>query len=119
MAVKSSFQVLVIDQLSRVMPRIRARSMFGGVGLYAGDLFFALIADDTLYFKTDDSTRPDFEARGMGPFRPFGDAGGTMQYYQVPEDLLEDPDALRLWVEKAVEIARRSKARRPSRPRGK
>ena len=93
-------------------------AMFGGVGLYAGEHFFALIADDTLYFKVNESTRPDFEARGMGPFRPFGDAGGTMQYYQVPEDLLEDPDALRPWVEKAVEVARQKKARRSPRPRG-
>lgn len=86
--------------------------MFGGVGIYSGDLFFALIADDTLYFKVDDSTRPDFVARGMGPFRPFGDDGGTMKYYQLPEDLLEDPDALRLWAEKAVAIARAKPKRR-------
>jgi DNA transformation protein and related proteins len=112
--VSSSFRVLVLDQLTRVIPRIRARPMFGGVGLYAGDVFFALIADDTVYFKTDDATRPEFEARGMKPFRPFGDGGGTMQYYQVPEDLLEDPEALRPWAEKAVAIARRHKARRPS-----
>lgn len=92
--------------------------MFGGVGLYSGELFFALIADDTVYFKTDESTRPDFEARGMGPFRPFGDAGGTMQYYQVPEDLLEDPEALRPWAEKAIAIARQKKGGRPSRRRG-
>jgi DNA transformation protein and related proteins len=88
--------------------------MFGGVGLYSGDVFFALIADDTVYFKTDETTRPDFEARGMEPFRPFGDGGGTMQYYQVPEDLLEDPEALRPWAEKAVAIARHSKTRRQS-----
>ncbi len=100
------------------MPRIRARPMFGGVGIYSGDVFFALIADDTLYFKVDDSTRSDFEARGMGPFRPFGDAGGTMQYYQLPEDLLEDPEALRPWAEKAVAIARQNKSRRSPRRRG-
>ena len=88
--------------------------MFGGVGIYSSDLFFALIADDTLYFKVDDSTRPEFEARGMEPFRPFGDDGGTMQYYQVPEDLLEDPDAMRPWVEKAMAVARQSKTRRSS-----
>jgi DNA transformation protein len=118
MAVSSSFQILVLDQLSRAIPGIRGRPMFGGVGIYSGQLFFALISDDTLYFKVDASTRPDFEARGMGPFRPFGDEGGTMKYYQLPEDLLEDPEALRPWAEKAVEIARQSKARRPSRRRG-
>jgi DNA transformation protein and related proteins len=118
MAVRSSFQILVLDQLSRAIPGIRARSMFGGVGIYSGQLFFALIADDTLYFKVDESTRPDFEARGMGPFRPFGDEGGTMKYYQLPEEVLEDPDELRSWAEKAVAVARQKKAPRPSRRRG-
>jgi DNA transformation protein len=115
MAVSSSFKVLVLDQLSRAVPRIRARPMFGGVGLYSDEIFFALISDDTLYFKVDASTRPEFEARGMGPFRPFGDEGGTMQYYQLPEDVLEDPDALRPWAEKALAIARQNKSRRRSR----
>jgi DNA transformation protein len=117
-AVSSSFQVLVLDQLSRAVPRIRARPMFGGVGLYSGELFFALIADDTVYFKVDASTRPEFEARGMGPFRPFGDVGGTMQYYQLPEDVLEDPETLRPWAEKSLAIARQKKILRPSRRRG-
>jgi DNA transformation protein len=89
--------------------------MFGGVGIYATDLFFALIADDAVYFKVDDSTRPDFEARGMGPFQPYGEDGEVMQYYQVPEELLEDPEALRQWVERAVGAARRAKSHRPRR----
>lgn len=89
--------------------------MFGGVGIYAGRLFFALIADDTLYFKVDDSTRGDFEARGMGPFRPYGADGEAMQYYQVPEELLEDPEALRPWAEGAIAVARRAKGRRARR----
>jgi DNA transformation protein and related proteins len=86
--------------------------MFGGVGIYSGQLFFALIADDVLYFKVDESTRPDFEARGMEPFRPFGEDGGTMKYYQLPEDVLEDPEELRPWAEKAVAIAGQKKTRR-------
>jgi DNA transformation protein len=115
MAVSRSFQVLVLDQLSGAVPSVRARPMFGGVGIYSGDLFFALIADDTVYFKVDASNRPDFEARGMEPFRPFGDASGAMQYYQLPEEVLEDSEALRHWAEKALAVARQSRSRRPSR----
>lgn len=111
-AVSSSFRTFIVDQLSRVAPRIRARSMFGGVGIYTGEVFFALIADDTLYLKVDDSNRADFEARHMGPFRPYGEAGEVMQYYQVPDDLLDDPEALRPWAEKAIAVARRKKGRR-------
>lgn len=86
--------------------------MFGGVGIYAGDLFFALVDDDMLYFKVDDSNRSDFEARGMGPFRPYGEGGEIMQYYQVSEDLLEDVEALREWANKAIAVARRKKVKR-------
>jgi DNA transformation protein len=78
--VSASFQTLVVEQLSRVLPGVRARPMFGGVGVYSNDMFFALVDDDVLYFKVDDTTRPDFEALGLGPFRPFGDEGETMQY---------------------------------------
>ncbi len=102
MPVSPSFRTFILDQLSRVAPRGRSRSMFGAVGIYAGELFFALIADDTLYLKVDESNRPDFEARGMGPFRPYGQAGEVMQYYRVPDDLVEDTEALRPWAEKAV-----------------
>ena len=119
MGVSPSFRTFVLEQLSRLDPRIRARSMFGGVGIYSGELFFALIDEDTLYFKVDDSNRPEFIARGMGPFQPGGPAGETMQYYEVPPDLLEDAEALRSWVEKAVDVARRKRtARSRRRPPG-
>lgn len=114
MAVSASFRTLVLDQLGRVVPSVRAKGMFGGVGLYAGELFFALIADDVLYLKTDDATRAAFEARGMGPFRPYGPEGPPMHYYQLPEDVLEDAEALRPWVDDAIGVARRAK-RRPKR----
>ena len=83
--------------------------MFGGVGIYTGDLFFALVADDALYLKGDDASRPEFEARGMSPFRPFGEDGEVMQYYQVPVEFLEDPEALRSWAEKSIAVAAHKK----------
>jgi len=116
MAVSESYRTFVLDQLGRAVPRIRARSMFGGVGIYAGELFFALLANDTLYLKVDDSNRPDFEARGMGPFLPFGDERDKMQYYEVPADLLEDPDALRPWAEKAIAVAAKKKSKKARKP---
>lgn len=109
MSVSPSFRAFALEQLGRNIQRLRARNMFGGVGIYAGELFFALIADDTLYFKVDDTTRGDFEARGLGPFRPYGEDGETMRYYRVAEDLLEDPEELRVWAERAIDVARRAR----------
>jgi len=109
MPVSPTFRAFVLDQLGQVAPKIRARSMFGGVGIYSSDLFFALVAGDQVYLKVDDSNRSDFEALDLGPFRPYGPDGEAMQYYPLPEDFLEDTDTLCEWVEKALAVARRAK----------
>lgn len=81
MPVSASFKIFILAQLEPAALNIRARAMFGGVGIYAGDHFFALLDDDTLCFKVDDQTRPKYTRRGMGPFRPYGEDGEVMQYY--------------------------------------
>lgn len=113
MSVSSSYQTFVLEQLSRVTSGIRARRMFGGVGIYSDDLFFALIDDDALYLKTDADSQREFEALGMKPFRPNADHGEVMGYHQLPEDILEDAEALRRWVDAALSVARQARKRRP------
>ena len=115
MTVSAGFRSYVLEQLGRVLSNVRSRSMFGGVGIYSGDLFFALIDDDTLYFKVDDSTRPDFESRNMDPFRPYGPEGEVMQYNCVPGEVLEDAEALDDWVQRAIAVAQIAKQRSPRR----
>jgi DNA transformation protein and related proteins len=112
MAVSSEYREFVLESLGRVAPAVTARSMFGGVGVYSAGLFFALMAGETLYLKVDDSNRGDFQAIGMAPFRPFDDDKHVMQYYELPADLLEDADALRPWVEKAIAVARRARKKK-------
>ncbi len=108
MSVNQSYVDFVADQLGRIVS-ITTRRMFGGVGVYGDGLFFAVLDDDALYFKVDDSNRADFEKAGKGPFKPFGDDGGSMNYYEVPAELLEDVEAIRPWVEKAMDVARSKK----------
>lgn len=112
MSVSEGFRSFALEQLGRAVPTLRARNMFGGVGVYAGDLFFALMDDDVLYFKVDDANRRRFEERGMGPFRPGGPTGEVMQYYEVPADVLEDVETLTPWAQEAVEVARRARTRK-------
>src|SRR5215217_5879926 len=111
MPVSPGYQTFVLDQLRRVVPSVRARRMFGAVGLYAGELFFALIDDDVLYLKVDDETRPEYEARGLKAFQPFGEGTTSMNYHEAPEDALEDPESLRPWAERALAVARRAKTK--------
>src|ERR1700732_4365139 len=115
MPVTDSFVEFVLEQLDHVGP-ITPKRMFGGVGLYAGELFFALLSGDVLYLKADDSTRREFEAAGARPFQPYPDRGsGTMQYYRVPAAILEDSGELIAWAKKSVTFSHAQRARPPTR----
>jgi DNA transformation protein len=92
---------------------VKPKAMFGGFGIYLDGLMFALIADDTLYFKADDSNRPAYQAAGSEPFRPFADRPErrqmTMPYWEVPAELFDDEDELRVWARAAVDAALRTR----------
>lgn len=105
----------LVQRLSRVA-RMRTRRMFGGVGIYSEELFFALIASDVLYFKVDAQNRGDFEARGMSAFQPFADKPATMSYYEVPSDVVGDDRRLGAWVAKALDAARAARGRAGAKP---
>jgi DNA transformation protein len=109
MPVTAGYIDFVRDLLAHFEP-LRIRRMFGGAGVYSGELFFAILADDTLYLKVDDNTRADCEARRLLPFRYRSKQGKTMTmgYYPLPADVLEDPEELRAWATRAVEAADRS-----------
>jgi DNA transformation protein len=107
MAVSPSYRDFVLEQLGRVTP-VTGKSMFGGVGIYSQGVFFALIAEDRLYFKVDEATRPEFERLGMEPFRPFGE-DSAMGYYEVPADVVEDAIQLAPWMHRAIAVAEEAK----------
>ena len=70
MRVTDGFRAFVLEQLADLQS-VRARAMFGGVGLYAGDVFFGLVAADALYLKVDDSNRHQYDTEGMTAFEPY------------------------------------------------
>lgn len=117
MAVGDDFRDFVLEQLAAA-GQVTSRSMFGGIGLYLDGLFFALIDDDTLYFKVDDSTRARYEKAGSKPFCPFPDRPDQpMGYWQVPAEVLEDSEELARWAREAMGIALAKRRKRPARRR--
>ena len=88
---------------------VRTRAMFGGHGIYVDEVFMAIIAGDTLWFKVDNGNRADYEALGYGPFKPFGDQAMTMSYHEVPAEVFDDRLAIVEWGRKAIEAALRGK----------
>jgi len=109
MAVAESFLTFVLEQLAGVRG-ISSRRMFGGVGIYSDEWFFAVIDNDTLFFKVDDATVGAYKKRRMRPFQPMSDLPPMMGYYQVPVPILEDADALTAWAAEAIDVAKRRKA---------
>lgn len=116
MAVSVSFRTYLLEQMGQIRP-VTTRPMFGGLTFFAEGRAFALVAGDVLYFKVDDSNRPDFTAAGKGPFLPFGDPEKPMQYYELPEEVLEDPDQLAVWMAKAIAVAAKAKPKSKSKPK--
>jgi DNA transformation protein and related proteins len=114
MRVTEGFRAFVLEQLAG-LESLRARAMFGGVGLYAGDVFFGLIAADTLYLKVGDDNRGQYEAKGMTAFQPYPDKPMTMPYYQVPASVLEDRAELARWAQASRRVAARKVLRRARR----
>ncbi len=94
---------------------IKARAMFGGFGLYFYDpvshqrFMFALVADEVLYFKTDEINLPAFEERGLEAFS-YERSGKfiSMSYNEAPGEVLDDPEEMAAWAGQAIEAARRN-----------
>ena len=99
--VSTDYRAWALEQLRRATTRtLTHRAMFGGVGIYADGIFFALMADDMLYFKVGELNRP-----------AFGDPERPMQYYEVPPDLLESTDGPGPWIDDALQVALSAKRR--------
>lgn len=110
MTMSPDFRDYLLDQLAP-LGGVEAKRMFGGGGLYLDGAMFGLVADDVLYLKADDGNRADFEDAGMAPFTYTNKARKKpvqMSYYETPDDVLEDPEALSAWAGRAWEAARRS-----------
>ena len=89
---------LVLDKLAP-LGAVTGRSMFGGFGVFHEGRMFALISDDTLYLKADESNIEDFTRRECPRFK-------RMPYYRVPEDVFEDDRELVRWAERSVAVNR-------------
>ena len=57
----------------------------------------------------DDTNRQDYESAGMDAFRPYPDKTRTMQYYEVPIEVLEDEEVLNDWAKKSIAVALQAK----------
>ena len=89
---------------------ITIRKMFGGAGVYCDGAIFAITGDEGVWLKVDDVTRAEFEEAGLAPFEiEMNGKMGTMSYYNAPEEIYDDNDALTRWTELALGASARAK----------
>jgi DNA transformation protein len=120
MAVQPQYLAYILGQLAG-LGSLRSNRMFGGIGLYSREIFFGLIDDDTLFFKTDEANIAPYRERNMPRFMPFPDRpDAVLGYHQVPADVIEDAEQLVDWARNSVEVALRrqiakaTKTRKPA-----
>ena len=96
---------------------VRARRMFGGWGLYADDVFIAVIARDRLYLKADAESKAAFEAAGSEHFVYDLKTGAVaMSYWSAPPDAMDSPAEMAPWARGALQAALRVRAAKSVKP---
>ncbi len=109
----SDFQLFISDQLAELGDLLRFKRMFGGWGLYYGSVFFGLIADGRLYFKTDEHSRQTYIQAKMQPFtfqKAHQKKESVMKnYYEVPVHIVENNALLCEWAEEAISRSEKTK----------
>src|SRR6478609_1655271 len=100
-----------ITEMFSAFGPVVVKSMFGGAGIYADGIFFALVDDGVIYLKADDETRPRFEDEGCKQFVYQGKTREVaMSYWRMPERLYDDPEELAQWARLALAAAHRAAA---------
>lgn len=105
-----------IRELFATFGPVELRRLFGGAGLYADGVMFALVSRGVIYLKTDAHNAPAFEREALEPFTYATKEGrrGVMSYRRMPDRLYDDPEELAVWARAALAAAGRSGAGRKS-----
>ena len=110
---RKPFNAYVLDQL-RGLEDVECRPMFGCFGLSSDAVFFAIICDDRLFFRTDDVSRQRYIKMGMVPLQ-FREKQSVNSYYEVPDSILKSADKVADWARTAIQCQRDRLARKEKR----
>ncbi len=87
---------------------VRARRMFGGMGVYTGEKMFAFLVGEDIGLKL---CPEDYAAAltmpGAGPMKPDKDSEPMREYVRMPREILDDREKFLAWVERSACYARR------------
>ena len=110
-----------LHEIFERLGRIETKRMFGGHGVWHEGRMIALVANETLYLKSDAESAPHFDRLNLQPFTYMRQGKAMpMSYRLAPADLFEDREEAARWGRLAYEAALRSgqppKAKKPRKP---
>jgi DNA transformation protein len=113
MVASETFAEFLREQLAP-LGRITMRRMFGKTGVFCDGVMFAMVTQNTLYFRVDEQNRVTFKEAESFPPLNYEKRGDTIDlaFWRVPERLFDEPDELVVWARAALAAARRVAAKR-------
>src|ERR1039458_7132839 len=114
MSHNNEFLEYIMNDVLGQIPEVTSRAMFSGHGIYKKGIIFALIVEGALYFKVDEKSKILFEEYGSAPFTYKMKNGKetSLSYWFLPEEIMEDREAIREWVDTAVEVSENSRLKK-------
>jgi DNA transformation protein len=114
-----------LRELFRPFGEVAVKRMFGGAGIYAEGVCFAIEQDGEVFLKADALSQSDFAAAGSSPFI-YVARGKPMStsFWRLPAIARAEADELRRWASLGLEAARRAaeakaKSKRPPKAKAK
>lgn len=107
MAVSTATRAFVLE-LFDGLGHVTARTMMGGLALYADGQIFAIVTGgERVYLKAAGRLAADLASQGAEQFTYARKDGVTarMGYWSLPDHALDDPDAACAWARRALPAA--------------
>ena len=98
-------------ELFEPLGKVTVRRMFGGHGVYADGLCFAIQADGEVYIKIAPDTEAAFASAGSSPFTYVAKGKPMkMAYWRLVQSAYDDADELKRWATLGLAAARAAAA---------
>src|SRR2546421_5098645 len=85
---------------------VRARRMFGGMGIYTGEKMFAFLSGEDIALKLCPSDYEEVMAMAdSGPCKPSPEMEPMREYVKMPREILDSFEKFTYWVERSADYA--------------
>jgi DNA transformation protein len=113
MVASDTYAEFLREQLAP-LGRVTMRRMFCKSGVFCDGVMFAMVTENTLYFRVDDDNRATFKEAESFPPLNYAKKGASidLSFWRVPERLFDEPDELMTWARAALAAAHRVAAKR-------